>query len=376
MPPPTIDFAALRARTEPMGEGRAAAVHARVLARHADERVRARVVRVVVPATAIAAATALVLVFGLGTHGSAPSVAVTAPSAEVPVPASAPAPAVPGDFGGIVLPDGSRVMFLSAGTELAQAGTQGRQSTLVRGSARFDVVHDARNPFRVTAGRVVIEDVGTVFRVRVLEDGRTHVAVEEGRVTVRGASDEVTLDAGASDVFPSGPATAAPATGSSARSVAPGGVHAAAPWKKLAQAGDYNRAYAALQSNGSVVSDDPDELLLAADAARLSGHPDRAVAPLRRLVARHPSDLRAGLASFTLGRVLLDDLGQPGDAAAAFAAAYAHGGPLAEDALAREVEAWSRAGDGVAAKRAADRYLAAYPNGRRAAQVRRLAEGP
>ena len=70
-------------------------------------------------------------------------------------------------LGGIVLADGSRVTFLVAGTQLAQSGTKGRQATLVRGSARFDVVHDIDTPFRVTAGSILVEDVGTVFTVRL-----------------------------------------------------------------------------------------------------------------------------------------------------------------------------------------------------------------
>ena len=89
------------------------------------------------------------------------------------------------------------------------------------------------------------------------------------------------------------------------------------------------------------------DLLLAGDVARLSGHAAAAVAPLSRAVTLHPGDPRAPLAAFTLGRVHLEDLGAPRDAAIAFARAreLAPDGPLAEDALAREVEAWSRAGE-------------------------------
>jgi len=50
-------------------------------------------------------------------------------------------------------------------------------------------------------------------------------------------------------------------------------------------------------------------------------------------------------AAFTLGRVLLDELGRPSEAVDAFPLARSSGGPLAEDALAREVEALSRAGE-------------------------------
>jgi hypothetical protein len=45
---------------------------------------------------------------------------------------------------------------------------------------------------------------------------------------------------------------------------------------------------------------------------------------------------------------------------------------LTQDALAREVEAWSRAGENEKAHDRALDYLKRYPNGRRANAVRRL----
>ncbi len=89
-----------------------------------------------------------------------------------------------------------------------------------------------------------------------------------------------------------------------------------------------------------------ESLLAAADAARLQGRAQEGAALLRRILNNHRSDPRAPLAAFTLGRVLLMELGQPRQAAAAFAdaRALAPGGPFAEDALAREVEAWAKAG--------------------------------
>jgi len=46
---------------------------------------------------------------------------------------------------------------------------------------------------------------------------------------------------------------------------------------------------------------------------------------------------------------------------------------LAEHALAREVEAWSGAGERNKAQQRATEYLLEYPEGPRAAQVRRIA---
>jgi transmembrane sensor len=140
-------------------------------------------------------------------------------------------------------------------------------------------------------------------------------------------------------------------------------------WRPLANRGEFDAAWPLVRS----VRDDARDLLLASDVARLSGHPREARRWLEQLLARHPRDERAPLAAFTLGRVLLEELGWPKDAASAFARTRAlqPDGPLAEDALAREVEAWSRAGETDRARAAAELYLQKYPRGQRAAGVRR-----
>ncbi len=117
-----------------------------------------------------------------------------------------------------------------------------------------------------------------------------------------------------------------------------------------------------------------EDLLVAADVARLSDRPREAVRNLRRALALHPDRPREAVASFTLGKVLLEELGDPDSAAEAFARARSAEprGPLAEDALAREVEGWSRAGAGSLARLRAEEYLRLYPAGRRATEVRRF----
>jgi transmembrane sensor len=154
-------------------------------------------------------------------------------------------------------------------------------------------------------------------------------------------------------------------------------VHAVevAGWRELARDGEIDRAYVELsRPDAQPVRDIPDELLLAADVERLSHHPAEAVAPLRQLVREHADDSRAPLAAFTLGRVLLDDLGRSAEAADAFAAAdkLAPAGPLAEDAVAREVESLARSGNSAGARRAAEQYVARFPDGRKLRSVRRL----
>lgn len=120
----------------------------------------------------------------------------------------------------------------------------------------------------------------------------------------------------------------------------------------------------------------PSELLLLADVARLSHHPADAVAPLSRLLREHATDPRAPLAAFTLGRVLLDELGRPREAAQSFLRVQEldPDGPLSQDALAREVEAWSRAGEAASARARALQYVQKYPAGRRLHSVRHFGE--
>lgn len=157
-------------------------------------------------------------------------------------------------------------------------------------------------------------------------------------------------------------------------------------WQQLAHDGlfekAYSVAYGGTETTGHQTPPTPlgaGDLLLLADVARLSHHPADAVSPLNRLLSSHATDPRAPLAAFTLGRVLLDDLGRPREAADAFRRVQTlelqgPDGPLAQDALAREVEAWSRAGEPQRAKERAQEYVRHYPTGRRLRSVRHYGE--
>ena len=83
------------------------------------------------------------------------------------------------------LADGTRVI-LGPASELtvgAGYGVAARMVTL-RGTAMFDVVHDAAHPFSVAVGRVVLRDVGTIFTVRAVTTDSSRVVVREGAVAV------------------------------------------------------------------------------------------------------------------------------------------------------------------------------------------------
>ena len=140
-------------------------------------------------------------------------------------------------------------------------------------------------------------------------------------------------------------------------------------------AGKKREAYAILEG-GAEVADTAEELMLAADAARSSGHPTAALTYLRRVLSEHRDDPRAPLAAFTIGRIEL--------ARRRYAAAVEHfelvgreysGSALAEHALAREVEALIAAGEREKARASAARYLQRYPSGSRVEQIRQLTRG-
>lgn len=59
----------------------------------------------------------------------------------------------------------------------------GRQLRLDRGQAYFEVAHDGRRPFVVTAGALQVTAFGTRFDVR--RDARARVVLVQGRVVVR-----------------------------------------------------------------------------------------------------------------------------------------------------------------------------------------------
>jgi transmembrane sensor len=277
------------------------------------------------------------------------------------------------------LPDGSRVSLLGAGSrvEVLEQTAALVRTQLGAGSARFDVRHDEARVFEVESGDVKVRVLGTAFSL-VREGSFTRVSVERGAVRVQWTGGEAFLSAGQAGLYPPAPSTA-----DVAKSTAPtepladlaGNIgEEASAWRKLAKRGDYPAAYKALVPVAKSVHDEPSDLMLAADVARLSRHPAEATRYLSRVADGFARDKRAPLAAFTLGRVLLEDLAQPGRAADAFRRAQqlAPKGPLAADALAREVDAAQRAGQAERARQLAARYVDLYPDGPQAQRLRKL----
>jgi len=280
-------------------------------------------------------------------------------SPSIATPAS---PAVPR---ALVLDDGSEVAPVEGTAVQIEEQTPARTIVRLRsGAAQFRIRHDSRRIFRVDAGPVQIEDLGTVFSVDHSAGGSVHVVVSEGRVAVLSSASglRVELRAGEDRRFP-GTSQASPAS------------DAVAFRHESPRPAEQATAVAGPRGKGRLRSgEDPADLLLAADIARRSSRPQAAVAPLRRLVEHYPKDPRAPSAAFTLGWVLLMDLGRAREAATAFAEAerIAPRGTLAEDAAARVAEAWQKAGDLGRAAQAARHYERAYPSGRYVALMRGL----
>src|SRR6185369_774198 len=101
--------------------------------------------------------------------------------------------------------------------------------------------------------------------------------------------------------------------------------------------------------------------------------PSLAVAPLERLLRLHPNDSSAPLAAFTLGKLQLDELGRPEEAARSFAECIRLGPPrgIREDAYARRVLALGKSGHDDQAREAAREYRTLYPQGRHLADLAR-----
>jgi transmembrane sensor len=301
--------------------------------------------------------------FGFALVGAAAAAVAITIAIEHAKPAAPPHIAKVTDARTLHLTDGSEITPVGESTtvEIAEQ-TPARTTVRLRsGGAQFRVRHDEGRVFRVDAGAIKIEDLGTTFRVAHASGGKIRVAVSEGRVAVLQAAGQARVELGAGEerVFASQPASGENPAPAAAPLPPPASAPTGAPPRNPL------RAHAA---------DEPADLLLAADAARRSRHPEAAVAPLRRLLDRHAKDPRAPAAAFTLGWVLLTDLGRAREAAAAFAEAerIAPRGALAEDAAARVAEAWQKAGDPARAARAARHYADLYPSGRFMALMRGL----
>jgi transmembrane sensor len=235
-----------------------------------------------------------------------------------------------------------------------------------RGGARFEVRPGPTRRFQVSAAGIDVVVTGTVFSVG-LEAGQAspRVSVEHGEVEVHPQGETrllARLHAGETWPAPPEPPVAPPETAAppaatpATRTLPP----AAAP--------------ASASSARRTVPVDSRQLLEAANAARRSGDVVEAASLLEILQARFPRDPRAALASFELGRLRLDVLGDLPGAVTALkqSIALAPSGVFREDAEACLATAYARMRDRLRCEKARLSYLARYPEGTHAAEMSAL----
>jgi transmembrane sensor len=315
-------------------------------------------------AAAVALAAALVLVawFGLGRPTSEPLALV---GGALPSLIETQAAAREARFA-----DGS-VLELAKDTRLEILRNDGHAfvSVLRRGSGTFDVEPGGPRHWIIETGLASIEVVGTRFTVTRGADG-VRVSVEHGIVVVRaeslpgttrrlGAGESVELRA------PSPPAAREPEP--APLPSPPPAISAPLPVASTPRLAPSSRIE-------QPPADEIDARLSAADAARRRGDRDSAIRHLEEVLERAaPDDPRRGMAALSLARLTVRQ--DPALAATALEGSM-QGMPkgLAEDALARRVEAEARAGNRARASELAREYLERFPNGHRANDVRRWLE--
>jgi transmembrane sensor len=188
------------------------------------------------------------------------------------------------------------------------------------------------------------------------------VDVERGRVEVHRGGDVVVLGPterweGAEQIPPPDVAPVAP------------------PEPEIAPEPEHVRSTSS-RASSEAAEEEGRTLFEAAREARREGRSDRAAALFAELVDQHPRDARAPLAAFELGRLRLDVLHDTAGAIEALerSLTLAPGASFRQDALARLVSAYDRAGRASACRDSRDRYLREYPDGVHALEVGSLCE--
>lgn len=311
----------------------------------------------------------------------------------------------------MTLPEGTHIRVdPRSEVKLLHSASDAVQMHLGHGSAQFDVTKKPSRRFSVNVGTVEVVVTGTKFRVlRKPTAGGERIQVEviEGSVEVR-------RDEGGSVALHRGERWSTV--------IAKDGVAAlAAPQVALVASAGTQQPTAASHEDATVVQDDESgdgefaldegeaggergelssegdeeeaeesearrnegrkraakaatagkELFDRANLARRAGRLREAAELYGKLVARHPSDRRAPLAAFELGRLRMDSLHDLRGAIHALERALelAPSGTFAEDALARLVLAQEALHDTASCGRARTRYLARYPTGVHAQHV-------
>lgn len=323
--------------------------------------------------------------------------------------------------------NGSLALRFSDGTQM-QLGAKSRARVLEltdrgahlvleSGSAQISVVPGRGGRWKVTAGPYVVEVTGTRFDLAwdareqalllaliegkvvvsgcALGEARTLLAGETLRASCRARDFEIRR--GTPRVAPASASTAAaPASApkqpiehsAHPRTAGPGREEAkrtppreptvTPSWQSLARAGRFREALDAIHAAG--VHEQPEalaaeELILLGDVGRLGGDLALALRAYASARAQAPKSQTAASAAFAIGTIQFDRKRDYAAAARSFALALEEQaeGPLAREALGRQVEALSRTSDHAHTAARARLYLERYPDGPHAPLARTLA---
>jgi len=321
----------------------------------------------------------------------------------------------PGDEVPIRFDNGSRMELEEQSAARVVESTQEKVDVnLSTGKLKADIKGNGKTEWAVNAGPYKVSVLGTEFRVDWNASTSTlEVAVTRGKVLVQGGNlseygikleagkrlvangldgsvaveairdRELQVVAGAGAVEevaeePSASTTprdgAAVVAGPVAQGRSAVGRKAASSekgtpsWLDLAEERDYAGAVSAAEEEGidALVEGLPrDDLWKLANAARYARRPMVSSKAYTAVRDRFPGTGKAATAAFMLGRMAIDDKASP-EAARKWFSIYldeAPGGPLAEEALGRLMDACDKSGRGEEAKRKARVYLSRYQDG-------------
>jgi transmembrane sensor len=289
----------------------------------------------------------------------------------------------------LALPDGVHVdMGSHSRVAVEEVSREQIRVALGHGHARFEVEPHHKRRFIVDVDGIEVRVVGTKFSVSRAagtadDETRVDVAVERGIVEVRNRFTGELHRLRAGERFSALVAT--PAEGAQA---APPATDEATGSQETEEAAEDEDAAPARQVSPSIRSHahsthvprqargEARLLLEAAQSQWREGHMAAAASMYEEILARFPTDARAGLAALELGRIRMDHLGDLEGAVVSLqrAVRLAPAASFHEDALARLVtatERLNRRDDCVRARRA---YLSRYPEGIHAGAVAKACE--
>jgi transmembrane sensor len=280
-----------------------------------------------------------------------------------------------GDAMAVGLDDGSR-LELAAHTKVRVVGNEPQSMALDldHGRVDCDITPRPGRHFSVAAAGVVVRVKGTKFGVELAPSrDRVDVDVERGLVEVTWQDGAQHRDLAAGERWSIDlrhPEATAPSAAPSIQApAAPASVEASSDAPPAAS----DNAKATMPHAPRDAAPGARELLDLGNAARRAGDAAGAARAYEELLTLHPGDGRAGLAAFELGRLRMDRLGDLPGAIQALqkAVMMAPGAGFREDAMARLVEAYARAGAVERCRSARGAYLSSYPGGVHASAVSR-----